>query len=146
AEQHERDRQELEECFGALPDPYIVQEGKVEIPEPSSVARVPEREAEDDARPENREDPHGEVVLHEHAEHVLASDHAAVEEGKARSHEQHQRGRDENPAGISRVHVASLGRCVTTEGSMRKIAAMFHGRLRATKGSHKENAASLREM
>ena len=43
--------------------------------------------------PEDREDPHREEVLHEHAEHVLAPDHAAVEQRQPGRHEQHQRGR-----------------------------------------------------
>ena len=87
--------------------PTSLQEREVEVPDQAAVAGVTEREAEHDARPEDREDPHGEDVLHEHAEHVLAADHAAVEEREARCHEQHQSGRDQHPCGIARVHVAS---------------------------------------
>ena len=70
---------------------------------------TPEGQAEADGGPQHADQAHGEEVLHEHAEHVLAPDHAAVEEGQARGHEQHQGAGHQHPGGVPRVelHVPS---------------------------------------
>jgi hypothetical protein len=40
--------------------------------------------------PQDRDDAHADGAHHEHVEHALDPDHASVEEGQTRRHEQHQ--------------------------------------------------------
>ncbi len=90
AEQHERDRERSEEPIRiGQRGPDILHPREVEVADEALVARVAERQAEGDRAPQDPEDPHREEVLHQHAEHVLRADHAAVEERQARGHEQH---------------------------------------------------------
>ena len=49
---------------------------ELEVADEPAVAGVAERQAEHHREPEHAEDAHREEVLHEHAEHVLAADHA----------------------------------------------------------------------
>ena len=94
----------------SCPLPDVLQEREVEVADEPAVPGVAEGQAEHDDRPQDGEQAHGEEVLHEHAEHVLAADHAAVEERQARRHEQHEGRRDQHPCGVAGVHVASFGR------------------------------------
>jgi hypothetical protein len=92
AEEHERDGQEAQEPVHLVALPDVAQEGEVEVPDEPAVAGVAEGEREHDRRPEDRQDPHGEEVLHDHGEHVLPADHACVEQRQTRRHEEHQGG------------------------------------------------------
>ena len=74
AEQHERDREEARRTHPPpdAPGPTSFRKAKSKLPMTAAVAGVAEREAEHDRHPQDGEDAHGEEVLHEHAEHVLA--------------------------------------------------------------------------
>ena len=87
--------------------PDVLHPGELEVADEPSVAGVAERQAEDHGDPEHAEDAHREEVLHEHAEHVLAADHAPVEEGEAWRHEQDQCGGCQHPGGVSGIHASS---------------------------------------
>ncbi|CAB4626361.1 unannotated protein [freshwater metagenome] len=101
AEEDERDRETEPFRPGAhidLPHP-----GEIEVADPSAIAGVSERQGEADEHPHDCEQAHGEEVLHEHAENVLGSDHACIEKGKTRSHEQNESCRHEHPGGITGI-------------------------------------------
>ena len=59
--------------------------------------RVPDQHPEDSDRGD------AEEVRHQHGEHVLGPDHAAIKQGEAGGHEQHERGADQHPRGIAGV-------------------------------------------
>jgi hypothetical protein len=92
AEQHERNGQGRKELVGGGTDAHVFQEGVVEVADHAGVAGIAEGQAEHDHRPEDGQQAHGEEVLHQHRQHVLRPDHASIEEGQARRHEQHQGG------------------------------------------------------
>ena len=81
----------------------ILQADVVEVADQAAVADVAEREAVTDKHPQHRDDAHREEVLHQHREHVLGADHAAVEQRKAGCHEEDERGRGEHPRGIAGI-------------------------------------------
>ena len=53
----------------------VLQPREVEVADEPAVAGVAEGQAEDDRRPQDADQAHGEEVLHEHAEDVLGPDH-----------------------------------------------------------------------
>ena len=61
-----------------------------------------------DDHPQHRDHEQAPEVHHEHVEHVLRTDHAAVEERQSRRHEQHERAADQQPRDISRIHPNGL--------------------------------------
>src|SRR5947208_1488005 len=65
----------------------------------------PEGQAVGQPHPNDADDPHDDVVLHEHAEDVLAPDHPPVEEGQTGRHEEHERGACEHPSRVTSVDV-----------------------------------------
>ena len=56
-----------------------------------------------DERPDDADEAHREEAVHDRGEHVLRRDHAAVEQGEPRCHEQHQCRRDQHPRGVAGV-------------------------------------------
>lgn len=77
-------------------------------PEPAEVAYdpaeiAPERERVAYKDIHDRGDAHDEEGGHQRVQHVFAPDHASVEEGEPRRHEQHERACGENPC-----HVAGI--------------------------------------
>jgi hypothetical protein len=105
AEEDERDREEAEELVVDAADADVLEERELQVADHAGVARVAERQAEHDHGPEHPEQAHGEDVLHQHAEHVLRPDHAAVEQRQARRHEQHERRRHEHPGRVTTVQL-----------------------------------------
>ena len=108
AEEHERDGQAHGGRTGIGGD--VTHPGEIEIADDTAVTEVAEGQRERDGDPDDGHEPHGEEVLHEHAEHVLGSNHAAVEEGQTGRHEQDESGRDQHPGGIATIdHFEFLG-------------------------------------
>jgi hypothetical protein len=121
-EQDRRDREEVE--AGQLVEHRALgvqlhdvgHEGEVEVADEATP--VAEGEGEADDGPEHADQAHGEEVLHEHAEHVLAADHAAVEEGEARRHEQHEGRRHEHPGGVAGIQGDFHSRFLSMDGEV----------------------------
>ena len=82
---------------------HAVQPEVIEVADNPAVPGAAERQAVSEEHPENRDDSHCKEVLHQHCEHVLRADHAAVEQRQSRCHEQHQGRGGQHPRGISRV-------------------------------------------
>src|SRR3954465_8087856 len=74
----------------------VGQPGEVQATDPAPGA---EGERESEEHPGDADDPDGREALHDHAEDVLLPDHAAVEEGDPRGHQQYQRRTREQPGG-----------------------------------------------
>ncbi len=58
-----------------------------------------------DHDPEHGHQAHAHETLHEHGQHVLAPDEAAVEKGEAGGHQQDQSGRHDHPGGIAGINL-----------------------------------------
>ena len=99
-ERQRRNGQRLEAGHGATEQ--SLEPDQVEAADHPAVV-LAERQAEGHEGPQHAHQAHAEDVLHEHAEHVLASDHAAVEEGQPRCHEEHQGRRRQYPRSVARV-------------------------------------------
>ncbi len=67
----------------------------------TSATTVGQAEAYQD--PDDGDNAHGDEALHHDGEHVLAADQPAIEERQARSHEEDERGADEDESGVSGV-------------------------------------------
>src|SRR6266567_5162313 len=65
----------------------------------------PEGQAVGEPHPDHAHDAHDHVVLHEHAEDVLAPDHASVEESQPWGHEQDECRTGQYPGGVTGVDV-----------------------------------------
>ncbi len=61
------------------------------------------REAEQ--HPQHADDAHGDHGHQHHVEHALGAHHPAVEEGEGGGHQQHHRGADQHPRGVTGVDV-----------------------------------------
>ena len=77
-----------------------VQERVAESAEPRRARG--EREAVGHERPQDPDKPEGHVAHHHGVERILRPDQATVEERQGWRHEEHQRGRHENPGGVGR--------------------------------------------
>ena len=82
---------------------------EVEVPDQAPDIGA-ERERVTDEHPQDRYETQRKDALHDRPEHVLGSDHAAVEQREPRGHEHHHRGCDENESGISSIHLISLAK------------------------------------
>ena len=51
--------------------------------------------------PADGHEAHGDVVLHDHGQHVLLTNEAAVEKGEAGGHEVHEPAAHEHPRGVT---------------------------------------------
>ena len=70
----------------------------------------PEGDAVSPQDPLDTDDGHQDEALHDGSQHVVPSDHPAVEQRQAgRGHHEHQRGRGEHPRGVAAVQLG-LGR------------------------------------
>ena len=58
--------------------------------------------------PQNRAQAEDDEDLHQHRQHVLRADHAAVEERQPGRHEQDERRRNEHPRGVTGIHGAAI--------------------------------------
>ena len=72
-------------------------------PEPADVVAEAQREAHD--HPEDGDDAHGDEALEDRGDHVLAPDHAAVEEREAWRHHQHEDRRGDHPGDVRGVEL-----------------------------------------
>ena len=88
AEKYEWDRERKRFVAGRRID--VAHPREIKVADESTVTEVSECQRECNRHPNNRHQAHGKEVLHEHAENVLCSNHAAIKEGQARRHEQHQ--------------------------------------------------------
>ena len=95
-ERHERQRRDRSDRRVA----EMLHADEVEVAEQPTVTGTTERERVTDDHPQNRHDAHADEVLHQHCEHVLRADHAAVEQSQPGRHEQHERRRAEHPRGV----------------------------------------------
>jgi hypothetical protein len=103
----------------------------VQITGEPAEAALAERQAVGDQHPQDADDADGHEVLHQHAEHVLAADHPAVEEREPGRHQQDECGTGEHPRGVAGVDVhratSPIG-CLTRSGSPERVSpAAQHG-------------------
>ena len=70
-----------------------------------------EGEAEPDQCPQDADHADGKEVLHQHAEDMFGTDHAAIEEREAGGHEEHECGRNEHPGSRPGVDVGEQHSC-----------------------------------
>ena len=85
------------------------------------------REAEQ--HPCDADDAHRDDRHHHHVEDALGPDHASVEEGQGRRHEEDQRGAHEHPRGVTRVdlqngHAPNSSGCPRRSGDVRVTAVL----------------------
>lgn len=66
-------------------------------------ARLAKAQGETPHDPDDGDETHGDVVLHHDGEHVRRTHETTVEEGQTRRHEVHERHRDENKRGVTRI-------------------------------------------
>ncbi|CAB4560860.1 unannotated protein [freshwater metagenome] len=109
AEQHERDRESKRFIPCRCGD--VAHPSEVKVADEAPVTEVAERQGEGDGHPDDGHEAHGKEVLHEHAEHILRPDHAAVEKRQTWSHEQHQAGRNQHPRCVTGIDLCSNHRC-----------------------------------
>ena len=66
-------------------------------------ARLAKAQGETPHDPDDGDETHGDVILHHNGQHVRRTHETTVEEGQTRRHEVHERHRDENKRGITRI-------------------------------------------
>ncbi len=98
-----------------FPARHVFQEGGVEAADerPAPGALTTEQRGHH-RHPEQGHDAQAVDVHHQHVEHVLGAHHAAVEQGQARGHEQHERCRCEHPGHVTAFHGSPLPRLSDT--------------------------------
>ncbi len=109
--EHQLERREDEDRDRVLPTvdrdlvEHVAQTDSAEVADEAVGVFVAERQREAEQHPQRGDDADRQHAHHQHVEHGLGADHAAVEEGKARGHEQHERGAHEDPGGVACVDV-----------------------------------------
>ncbi|MPM97347.1 hypothetical protein SDC9_144520 [bioreactor metagenome] len=84
-----------------------IEEGELERVADDATQRVAERFAVTDHRPGDAHGGGAHEAHHHHVEHALGADHASVEEGQTRCHQQHQRRAGQQPGGVARVDLVN---------------------------------------
>ena len=97
------ERQPRDVAHGVIAHDERVEEGELERAADHAADRMPEALAVADDGSGDQHGPDRDEAHHDHVEDAFGPNHAAVEEGEARGHEQHERGAHEHPGGMSGV-------------------------------------------
>ena len=107
---------------------------------------VAEREAVPDEQPHHGDQGDRDETHHDHVEDALGADHAAVEQGQARRHEQHEGGADQQPGGCAGIdcfgHVSFSSRVAgRPQRGTDDRRVRFHRRCRAVANMFRKRSA-----